>query len=281
MNSRRLSFEQFHDSLVAFSGELDLTMGGKGGDLLGNRRQIYSFIDRQYLPTLLGIFDFANPDLHTPQRVETSTPQQALFVLNHPFVAGRAKAIAARVESGAVGDRVTRLYQTLFQRDPAPSEHQAANQFLNDATKVPTVIKVPAGAKAWTYGYGEIDELSSRVQSFTPLSHFSGTAWQWGSHWPDPRIGWAQLTSLGGYAGSDPAHAAVRRWTAELPGTITMMSELCHQSGDGDGVRGWIVSSRHGILKKSTVQNRHERMNVESLSVAPGDTLDFVVDIGG
>ena len=78
-----------------------------------------------------------------------------------------------------------------------------------------------------------------------------------------------------------PAHAAVRRWTAELPGTIAVKSELSHQSADGDGVRGWIISSRHGILKKSVVQNLHERMDIESLMVQPGDTLDFVVDLGG
>jgi hypothetical protein len=58
-------------------------------------------------------------------------------------------------------------------------------------------------------------------------------------------------------------------------------SQLSHQSADGDGVRGWIVSSRHGILKKATVQNRHEPIDVESLSVEPGDMLDFVVDLGG
>jgi hypothetical protein len=33
------------------------------------------------------VFDFANPDLHIPQRAETTVSQQALFALNHPFVA--------------------------------------------------------------------------------------------------------------------------------------------------------------------------------------------------
>jgi hypothetical protein len=281
MNPQRLSFEQFHDSLVALSGELDLTMGGKGGDLLGNRRQVYSFVDRQFLPTLLGVYDFANPDLHTPQRVETTTPQQALFTLNHPFVARRAKAIASRAQSGAPGDCVTQLYDILFQRDPTPKERQAAEQFLIDANNVPSVIKPPATVRAWSYGYGEVDELSSRLKTFTALSHFDSKAWQGGPHWPDPTVGWAQLTSVGGHAGSDPTHAAVRRWTAELPGTIALKSEVAHQSGDGDGVHGWIISSRHGILKKSAIKNRQERMDIESLTVQPGDTLDFVVDSGG
>ena len=68
-------------------------MGGRASDMLAGdglsnrRRSLYGTIDRQFLPTVLRVFDMANPDLHVPNRSETTVPQQALFALNHPFVA--------------------------------------------------------------------------------------------------------------------------------------------------------------------------------------------------
>ena len=48
----------------------------------------------------------------------------------------------------------------------------------------------------------------------------------------------------------------------------------------GDGVRGWIVSSRHGVLKSADrPQHAEVEFNVDSLAVEAGDTIDFVVDI--
>jgi hypothetical protein len=98
-NRQRLDFESLRDSLLFVSGELDLQLGGKPMEMFAppfsKRRAIYGYLDRQFLPGTLRVFDFANPDLHTPQRSETTVPQQALFFLNGPFVIERAKALAA------------------------------------------------------------------------------------------------------------------------------------------------------------------------------------------
>ena len=113
-------------------------MGGKGGDLFGLRRGVYATVDRQFLPTVMSVFDLANPDLHSPQRTETTIPQQALFALNHPYVAARAKQIASRVakESEASPERrVSLLYQFLFQRDPSKVEQELADRYFVNAEK--------------------------------------------------------------------------------------------------------------------------------------------------
>nr|NIP92219.1 DUF1553 domain-containing protein [Akkermansiaceae bacterium] len=104
---RRLDFEAMRDTMLMASGELDPRMGGPPGELFGaeasGRRSIYGRIDRQYLPSNLRVFDFANPELHTPRRYRTNVPQQALFLMNAPFTVARARALAARVEKEEAG----------------------------------------------------------------------------------------------------------------------------------------------------------------------------------
>jgi hypothetical protein len=62
--------------------------------------------------------------------------------------------------------------------------------------------------------------------------------------------------------------------------TIRIASELIHQHVPGDGVRAFIVSSRDGLLSSGKAHNQTAPMNVETLMVEAGDTIDFVVDIG-
>jgi hypothetical protein len=282
MNPRRLTFEQFRDTLLALSGELDTKMGGKGVDLLTLRRSVYAFIDRQYLPNVFNVFDFASPDFHSAQRSETTTSLQALFALNSPYLADRARKISARIQSEASTPegQVARAYRIVFERDPTPDELQTAAQFLAAAKAGDAEDRYIAEAKAWSYGYGEVDVESGLPKSFYPLPHFTGSAWQGGPLWPDARLGWVQITAKGGHTGNDPAHAAIRRWTASSSGTISIKSEIAHQNTEGDGVRCWIVSSRKGVLKSESVYNGHKRLNIESLEVEPDDTIDFIVDCG-
>ena len=281
MNPHRLIFEQFRDTLLAISGELDLKMGGKGSNLLGYRRTVYAQVDRQYLPTVFNVFDFASPDFHVSQRSETTNPQQALFALNSPYVADRARKIAAQIqeEASTQAEQATRAYRIVLRRDPTPVEVQSAIHFLSAAAE-----EIPEGrlaeAKAWSYGFGEIDVKTGVVKSFYQLPHFTGAAWQGGSLWPDNSLGWAQLTAKGGHPGNDFQHAVIRRWTATSPGVISIKSEIAHQDSAGDGVKCWIVSSRDGVLKSDTAYHDRKELDVDSLVVEKGDTIDFVVDRG-
>ena len=225
------------------------------------------------------------------QRSESTIPQQALFALNHPFVAARAKAAAAlavRDEQTTEPSRnptvdaamIQRMYHNIYQRDPSPDELQAANEFLSDVSP-DSALEQPAATRAWTYGYGAYDEAVGRVTSFTALPHFSGSAWQGGESWPDAALGWVQLTAQGGHPGNDKQHAAVRRWTVPAAGRIAIKSEINHAVPEGDGVACYVVSSRHGLLKSCAVHNRREQLDFDSIDVEAGDTIDFVVDIGG
>jgi hypothetical protein len=136
---RRLDFEALRDSLLASAGRLDLTAGGKPVDLFkspySTRRTVYGLTDRTNLPGTFRVFDFANPDTHSPQRFQTTVPQQALFLLNSPFVQEQARALAARKEisdAKTTGARVQALYRVALQRAPTREEAALAVEFVSD-----------------------------------------------------------------------------------------------------------------------------------------------------
>ena len=50
-------------------------------------------MDRRNLPELYSQFDFANPDITTGKRYDTTVPQQALFMMNNPLVVELARKL--------------------------------------------------------------------------------------------------------------------------------------------------------------------------------------------
>lgn len=284
MNPRKLSIEQYRDTLLTVSGQLDKTSGGMGSELFGKRRSIYLSIDRRYLPNVFSVFDMANPDLHSAQRTETTIPQQALFALNHPFVIERAKDLAAKVAAQQPKpEQASAVFSMVLGREPSSNESEALKAFLQSTEQAfedlenqePTLDH----QADWSYGYGKVDPVTGIPESFQPLPHFTGTTWQGGLSLPDANFGWVYLDAEGGHPGNDHNHAAIRRWTSAETGSISVVSQLIHRHQVGDGVAAWIVSSRHGVLKSAKVHNRTETMSIDSIEVAPGDTLDFVVDV--
>lgn len=155
----------------------------------------------------------------------------------------------------------------------------AALEFLAKAP-VDETAREPETAADWQYGYGAYDETTQRAAQFTPLPHFTGSAWQGGANWPDASLGWVQLTATGGHPGNDRAHAAVRRWTAPRAMTIEIDSKLIHQAAPGDGIRAFIVGSRGGLIDSVAVHQQTHEFQSEPLTVEAGETIDFVVDIG-
>ncbi len=178
-NIQRLDFEQVRDTLMTVSGELDDSeVGGRPfvianqssavtrkaptaadiGNLKTNpnRRTVYAMIDRAALPEVFNTFDFANPDMSTGERVLTTVPQQALFMMNSPFIAEQVRAIHERKDfpkDGADEDRVRFLYQAVYQRPPSAKEIELARVFLNSdpstaTTESASVLSKTAGSPA-------------------------------------------------------------------------------------------------------------------------------------
>jgi mono/diheme cytochrome c family protein len=145
-NRQRLDFEALRDSLLWASGRLDGTAGGAAVEItaapFAGRRSLYGFIDRQNLPGLFRTFDFASPDSSTPQRHVTTVPQQALFLMNGPFVVEQAKALAARPEvTGRQGaeERIAYLYRLLYGRPADHEEIALGRRFIESSSAEKTL----------------------------------------------------------------------------------------------------------------------------------------------
>ena len=141
MNRQRHSFEAMRDSLLAAGGDLDLKTGGQPIDILkepfSQRRTIYGFIDRQNLPSTFRTFDIASPDVHTPRRLETMVPQQALYIMNGALVAQQAQRLGQRAKKMAKQSStqaITELYHNLFARSPEDEEVVIGKAFTEDWT---------------------------------------------------------------------------------------------------------------------------------------------------
>ena len=284
MNFRRLELEPMRDNLLTVTGQLDARQGGLAMPLLPNefnhRRTIYGFIERNNLPGLLRNFDLASPDVSAAKRIETTVPQQALFLMNSPFVKGLATKLIADPSFARMTDvkaRIRLLWHRFFQRDPTIEE-------LDDGTAYLRVAKSRVGYSGpigWQYGMGDLDAQSKRVTGFEPFAHFAGNHWQTGERYPDTSLGHARMEDAGGHTSSRRDRDVIRRWTAPADGIVSVRGQVAHGKTQGDGVIASVVSSRHGIFGQWHVKNGVAPTVFDAIPVRLGDTIDFVCDNAG
>ncbi|MEN3940778.1 PSD1 and planctomycete cytochrome C domain-containing protein [Prosthecobacter sp. SYSU 5D2] len=152
-NKRRLDAEVIRDSMLAVSGELDVTrrpgslvseISSQSVSLIGFnkalpadldgslRRSVYLPVLRDHLPDVLELFDFAEPSLVTGHRDVTNVPMQALYLMNGPWVQARAAALAARVskEKATRPEQLRRAFTLCFNRPPDQAETELAETFF-------------------------------------------------------------------------------------------------------------------------------------------------------
>lgn len=140
---RRVEGEVIRDSMLAASGELNLKMGGSGFNLFdkrgglsgfqpiekpsqeGKRRMIYAHQVRRERDAVFGTFDCPDGGQSTPIRRVSTTPIQALNLLNSQFVLDRTQALADRVRQESAADfntQVRRAYLLVLSREPDAEE---------------------------------------------------------------------------------------------------------------------------------------------------------------
>ena len=145
---QRLEAEALRDAILTTSGSLNLAMGGPGFDLfVANsnyvkvyetkteftdndfRRMVYQSKPRSELDTFFGAFDCPDAAQAQPARTVSTTPLQALNMLNGAFLIDQAERFAERLQRDAGNDTTAqvRLAFTLaFGRPPTAAEQSAA-----------------------------------------------------------------------------------------------------------------------------------------------------------
>ena len=135
MNRRRLSIEQWRDSILAAGDNLERT-GGKSLELTDKknvRRTVYARVSRKKLNDMLMQFDYPDPNVHAAKRSATTTAMQKLFVMNNRFMVEQAKRLAKRVTGDSLdasAEQVQSIYDILYNRKPSAAELDLALGFL-------------------------------------------------------------------------------------------------------------------------------------------------------
>ena len=146
---RRLTAEELRDSILAISGELDLTPArehpfpnplGWGYTQHGpfsavyesNKRSVYLMVQRIKRHPFLALFDGADPNATTPERRATTVPTQSLFFLNDPFVHAKAEKCATRLQTARSDEaqRIDYLHRLTLGRAATDAERADAASFL-------------------------------------------------------------------------------------------------------------------------------------------------------
>ena len=121
---RRLDAEQARDAMLAVSGELDLKSGGPSTPGSGKRRSIYTQKKRNRPDELLSALDKPAGFASVSDRQSTTTPTQALQLINGDWVLARARKLATGAKS------IDDAWLAVLGRTPRNDEKATAEAFL-------------------------------------------------------------------------------------------------------------------------------------------------------
>ena len=141
---RRLESEAVRDAMLAASGQLNVKAGGPGfrpfvttefnatfyepidrDELEFNRRTVYRINVNSGKDPLLDAFDCPDPGVKSPRRGVTTTPLQALELMNNAFVQRMSERLAARALRSMDNDMdraVDYAYRLTLGREPSVEE---------------------------------------------------------------------------------------------------------------------------------------------------------------
>lgn len=148
---RRLAAEEIRDTLLSVAGKLDLKMGGPGFQLYEYqqdnvatyvpldapgpetyRRAVYHHNARASRVDVISDFDCPDPAFAEARRASTTSPLQALTLMNHRFSLDMTQFLAERLERDAadVPGQVRRAFQLAFGREPSDREREQATALI-------------------------------------------------------------------------------------------------------------------------------------------------------
>jgi len=147
---QRLDAESIRDSILTMSGALDRTPGGAHpfpeqpswnftqhnpfkAVYESNRRSVYLMTQRIQRHPFLALFDGADTNASTARRLTSTTPLQALYLMNDPFIHEQSRKFAARLLAERSDDRarIDLAYLLLFARPAEADEKAAAIEHLS------------------------------------------------------------------------------------------------------------------------------------------------------
>ena len=103
-NPRRLDAEQVRDAALSIAGQLDGQAGGPSVPPSKPRRAIYTTVIRNTRDDLCDLFDGADPYASCARRNATTTPLQALYLVNGEWMLARARALALAIDKLDIAD---------------------------------------------------------------------------------------------------------------------------------------------------------------------------------
>ena len=152
-NRRRLDAEQIRDSILAFSGSLDLSRGGRhpfphrqtffyrqhepfSEFFETSQRSVYIMQPRIQKHPYLDLFDGPDGNIPMSERKSTTTTLQALYLMNSAFIHEQVQAMAERwsATAGSTDAFLESASRTIYGRPPSVSETRRAQQYFDRAT---------------------------------------------------------------------------------------------------------------------------------------------------
>ena len=269
-NRVRKDLEAWRDSALQVSGRLDVTLGGKPVTLdqppFSDRRTVYGRVRRGYLPAVMRAFDFPGSEEALMRRSETTTPMQALYLMNSPSLHVKARSLVKGLTVSP--ESVQQVYQQILHRPASKAELSATMTWLKSAATHRT-------AGAWDYGYLTNDSLELKS-----LPLYKDGRWAGGPEMPDPKLGWLMWSAAGGHPELDKS--AVLSWKAIEDGELTIEGVLKVPTPNGNGVRGRVMRSDGTVLGEWLVdQGKESATRLTGVKVKAGEHVWFVVDSRG
>ncbi len=151
---QRLEAEPIRDTILFVTGKLDLTMRGPGYDVFQPnsnyvrvwlpkqefgptewRRMVYQFKPRLQQEPTFGVFDCPDGGQIAPKRSTSTTPLQALNLMNSRFAMQQAGFFADRLRKEAGADaaaQATRAFRLSFGRAPDAAEVTTSTKFIHE-----------------------------------------------------------------------------------------------------------------------------------------------------